>query len=168
MGSVSVTVVHPNESLIEGFYAAFAAGDHETMAAAYSDDARFSDPVFPELDAAGVRAMWRMFCTSGNRLDVTWSSVEGDDRQGSARWEAIYSFPKTGRRVDNKISASFEFADGRIVRHVDSFDLYRWTRMALGPMGLALGWTPIVQKQVRAQAAAQLARFRAKEGRAQS
>ncbi len=168
MESVSVSFVHPNEALIESFYAAFAAGDHETMAAAYSDEARFSDPVFPELDAAGVRAMWRMFCTSGNRLDVTWTSVQGDDRQGSARWEAIYSFPKTGRTVHNKIAASFEFSNGRVVRHLDRFDLYHWTRMALGPMGMALGWSPIVQKKIRAQAAAQLARFRANESRAQS
>jgi hypothetical protein len=33
--------------------------------------------------------------------------------------------------------------------------------MALGPMGAALGWTPVVQNQVRRQAMSQLRRFQA-------
>lgn len=54
-----------------------------------------------------------------------------------------------------------DYEDGLIVHHRDDFDLYRWARMALGPVGIALGWTPIVRNQVRGQAAAQLHRFRA-------
>lgn len=153
--------MHPNAQFIDGFYRAFSVKDHATMARSYSDTATFSDPVFPALDADQVRAMWRMFCESGNEITVSHYDVEADDHRGTARWEAIYEFPKTGRRVHNKIDASFEFAGGLITRHRDSFDLYRWTRMALGPLGTLLGWTPIVQNQVRAQAAAQLKRFRA-------
>jgi ketosteroid isomerase-like protein len=152
--------VHPNAELISGFYSAFAAGDHRTMGAAYSDRARFSDPVFPNLDADEARAMWRMFCTGGNDIAVTFGDVAADDRSGSARWEAVYDFPRTGRRVHNRIQAAFRFEDGRIVQHTDRFDLYRWTRMALGPVGALLGWTPIVRNKVRGQAAHQLARFR--------
>ena len=154
-------LVHPNEELITRFYSAFAAGDHATMAASYTDDASFSDPVFPQLSADEVRAMWRMFCTSGNDIKVDFSDVKADDRSGSALWEAVYRFPKTGREVHNKISASFLFRDGKIVRHVDHFDFYAWTRMALGPFGVALGWTPIVPSVVRKQAAAQLRHFQA-------
>jgi limonene-1,2-epoxide hydrolase len=157
--------MHPNRELIAGFYAAFAEGDHDTMERAYADDAAFSDPVFPELTADQVRAMWRMFCTSGNEIDITSSNIEADDSRGSAHWEAVYKFPGTGRRVHNVISASFEFEDGRITRHEDSFDLYKWTRMALGPIGVALGWSPIVRNKVRGQAAAQLRRFQAEEAR---
>lgn len=131
------------------------------MAKCYADDAKFSDPVFPELDAEGARAMWRMFCTSGNELGVTFHDVQAEDVSGSARWEAIYEFPKTGRRVHNKIQAAFSFRDGLIVTHRDEFDFYRWTRMALGPVGVGLGWSPFVKNQVRQQAARQLSRFRA-------
>ena len=155
--------MHPNAELITRFYESFAAGDHATMAASYSDDATFGDPVFPKLEADEVRAMWRMFTTSGNALDVMFADVTADDTSGSATWEAVYAFPKTGRKVHNKISASFQFRDGKIVRHRDHFDFYRWTRMALGPIGTTLGWTPIVQGQVRKQAASQLRRFRAGE-----
>ncbi len=153
-----------NEATISSFYRAFAAGDHRTMAAAYADDATFSDPVFPRLSADEVRSMWRMFCVGGSSLQVTFHDVSADATKGSARWDAKYEFPKTGRPVHNKIAASFRFRDGKIIQHTDEFDFYKWARMALGPVGTALGWSPIVKNQVRQQAAAQLARFRAEEG----
>ncbi len=153
--------MHPNEALISNFYKAFSEGDHSTMESSYVDDARFSDPVFPELDASQVRSMWRMFCTSGNDINVTFSDVKADDTDGSAHWEATYKFPKTGRLVHNKIDATFKFQGGKIASHTDNFDIYRWTRMALGPVGVLMGWTPMVKGQVRKQAASQLERFRA-------
>ena len=153
----------PNVELISGFYRAFAARDHATMASSYADNARFSDPVFPDLDADQARAMWRMFCVGGGDLEVTFGDVTADDSHATARWEARYKFPKTGRLVHNQISASFDLRDGLIVRHVDRFDLYKWTRMALGPPGLLLGWTALVKGQVRKQARTQLERFRAQE-----
>ena len=152
-----------NEELVTRFYEAFDAGDHVTMARCYADDATFSDPVFRDLNADEVRAMWRMFCTGGNEIEVRFSDVHADDARGSAKWEAVYDFPKTGRRVHNKISAQFVFDGGLIIRHRDSFDFYKWTRMALGPPGTLLGWTPIVQNQVRKQARAQLKGFQSKE-----
>ena len=39
---------------------------------------------------------------------------------------ATYTFSATGRTVVNRIRARFDFRDGKIVRHVDSFDLWRW------------------------------------------
>jgi hypothetical protein len=65
----------------------------------------------------------------------------------------------------NDIDATFRFDDaGLIADHRDSFDLWKWTRMALGPMGVALGWSPIVQGKVRSEAAAGLAQFRSARG----
>ncbi len=152
-------MTHANETLINDFYAAFARRDAAEMAAAYADDAEFSDPVFPRLDANETRGMWRMFCERGENLEISWRDVTADDEQGRALWEARYTFGATGRRVHNRIEATFELRDGVIVRHRDRFDFYRWSRMALGPMGMALGWTPIVRNQVRTQARRQLERF---------
>jgi limonene-1,2-epoxide hydrolase len=154
--------VHPNVELLDSFYSAFAAGDHETMASAYADTATFSDPVFPKLDAEEARAMWKMFCTSGNEIRLTYTNVQADDLKGSVEWEAVYRFPKTGREVNNRIQADFRFQDGKIVEHRDHFDLYAWMRMALGPVGVAAGWTPLLQSQVRKQAHNQLHRFMSK------
>jgi hypothetical protein len=70
-----------------------------------------------------------------------------------------YTFTQNGRHVDNDVRASFRFRDGLISEHRDEFGFYRWTRQALGPTGLLLGWSPIVQGSVRKQARARLDDF---------
>ena len=99
--------MHPNEALITRFYEAFAARDPEAMAACYHDDVRFSDEVFPDLRGPRAGAMWRMLCEAAEDLVVTFSDVEADDRTGAARWEAVYTFAATGRKVHNRIRARF-------------------------------------------------------------
>jgi len=152
-----------NARLIERFYEAFAQKDHQTMASSYAPQATFGDPVFRDLDHARTIAMWKMFCTGSKDLAVTSSEIQGTPTGGRARWDAHYTFPKTGRKVHNIIHASFDIEGGRIVRHEDRFDFYRWTRMALGPTGTALGWSPLVQNKVRQTAASQLEKFMAAE-----
>ena len=148
-----------NEQVIRSFYAAFQRRDHRAMAACYAPDARFTDPVFRTLEGPRVGAMWRMLCERATDLRVEVSNVVADGRTGSADWEARYTFSPTGRKVRNVIHASFEFAGGKISRHQDDFDLHAWARQALGPKGLLLGWTPIVQKAIRAQARRSLDAF---------
>jgi hypothetical protein len=58
--------------------------------------------------------------------------------------------------VHNVIDARFTFVAGRITRHVDSFDFWRWSRQALGPAGALLGWTPMLQGAVASRARASL------------
>ncbi|MFA5862348.1 MAG: nuclear transport factor 2 family protein [Candidatus Thermoplasmatota archaeon] len=155
--------MHPNAELVTRFYGAFQRRDADAMAACYLPDARFSDPVFQDLRGPQVPAMWRMLVGRAQDLEVTVRDITANDTRGLAHWEATYTFGKTGRRVHNKIAASFEFQDGKIARHMDAFDLYAWTRMALGPSGVLLGWTPLVQGRVRRKAAAGLAKFMAGE-----
>ncbi|MDI1448682.1 nuclear transport factor 2 family protein [Polyangium sp. 6x1] len=144
--------MNPNQALIEQFYRSFQKRDAEGMIACYHRDVTFTDSVFVGLDAAEVRGMWRMLCERGKDLTLEFSAVHADDSKGSAHWEAHYSFSATGRHVHNVIDASFEFRDGKIYRHTDRFDLWRWTRMALGPSGLVLGWTPFFQGALRKKA----------------
>jgi ketosteroid isomerase-like protein len=156
--------VHDNAALLTRFYTAFAERDGDAMAACYHPDAEFSDPVFPELKGKEPGAMWRMLTARADDLVVRFSGIEADDASGKAHWEADYTFSATGRFVKNVIDAEFTFEDGLIRTHVDTFDFYRWSRMALGPTGLFLGWTPIVKNKVRGQAGAQLQKFIAKHG----
>ena len=151
--------MHPNGELIEDFYRGFAAKDPAPMVAAYSDRARFTDPVFPDLSADQARGMWRMLTGRAKDLEVTFRDVTADDQRGRAHWEAHYTFLATGRKVHNIIDAEFEFDGGKIVRHVDRFDFWRWSRMALGPSGVLLGWTPFLQKKVQSTARKQLDKF---------
>ena len=53
------------------------------------------------------------------------------------------------------------FADGLISDHRDRFDLYAWARQAIGPVGVLLGWTPMIQGRIRAQARQGLEEFMA-------
>jgi hypothetical protein len=135
------------------------------MAACYRADAAFRDPVF-DLSGARVGAMWKMLCSRGVDPRVEFADVAADDSGGSADWQAWYVFSATGRHVHNIIRAHFRLVDGMIVEHVDEFDFWRWSRQALGPLGLMLGWTPLVQGKVRAQAAQALDRFMATNGAA--
>ena len=159
---MGAAVPHPNAVLIERFYDALGRRDAASMIACYAPEATFSDPVFLDLDAAGVAAMWRMLCARGKDLAVVASDIDADDRSGHAHWVATYTYSATGRPVENRIDAEFSFREGRIVRHVDRFDLWRWLRQAIGAKGALLGWLPPVQGGVRAQAAKALAEWRAK------
>lgn len=141
-----------NSALITRFYEAFAQLDAEAMTACYTDDVLFSDPAFGELRGAQVGDMWRMLTSRAKNFSVVFDQVRADDQTGSAHWVATYLFSQTGRTVVNDIQARFVFRDGKIYEHRDHFDMWRWSRQALGVKGLVLGWTPLVRNAVRAQA----------------
>lgn len=144
--------MHPNGEIIQRFYSCFQLRDGVCMSNYYHPEATFSDPVFGTLRGSEIGSMWRMLCGRAEDLEITFDVGHADDRSASAHWEARYTFGQTGRYVYNVIDASFKFQDGRIIRHVDRFNLWRWTRMALGPLGLFLGWTSFVQDRVRKSA----------------
>ena len=153
-----------NVALIERFYTAFQKRDADTMAACYADDVEFSDPVFPSLHGARAGGMWKMLCSRGADLEIEFRDVVADESKGAAHWEARYTFTATGRKVHNVIEARFTFLAGKIVRHVDEFDFWRWSRQALGPAGLLLGWTPLVKNATRKKAGEALDQYLAKRG----
>jgi len=108
--------------------------------------------------------MWHMLCERGKDLTLTFTNVRADDQTGSAHWEAAYTFSKTGRHVLNVIDAAFEFRQGRIAWHTDSFDLWKWSRMALGLPGVLLGWSSPMQAAIRREAVRGLESFIQKRG----
>lgn len=153
--------MHPNAQLLTGFYEAFQRQDAAAMAACYHPDAHFTDPVFPELRGDGPGDMWKMLCAQASDLRIAFSGIEADDAMGKAHWEAWYPFGPGKRPVHNVIDASFTFQDGKILRHIDTFDFWRWSRMALGAPGVLLGWSSFLQGKVQAQAGKGLAKFQA-------
>jgi ketosteroid isomerase-like protein len=150
---------HPNVVLLTGFYNAFNARDADAMATAYTDDATFTDPVFVGLAGGQIGAMWRMLCERGTDLRVEATDIQADTFEGRAHWQAWYTFARTARPVHNVIEATFQFRDGKIAAHRDRFDFWRWSRQALGPSGVMLGWTPIVRSAVRKQARSGLDKY---------
>ena len=153
-----------NLDLLDRFYAAFDRHDGDAMAACYTADATFSDPVFTDLGAGEPGAMWRMLTARSSDLSVELVDRAAAADTGSAHWIARYTFAQTGRQVVNDVRSTFRFRDGLIAEQRDDFDLYRWTRQAFGPTGVILGWTPIVQGGVRRKARASLDQFLARQG----
>ena len=149
---------HPNAQLIARFYTAFNAHDAKIMGACYAPDVEFSDEVFPELHGSQATGMWRMLCTQGKDLKIVASKIQANDTCGSAHWDAWYTF-STGRKVHNIVEARFTFKNGLVVRHIDSFDFWAWSRQALGPAGTLLGWTSLLKAKVRRTAARGLEKF---------
>jgi ketosteroid isomerase-like protein len=156
--------MHPHAELIQTFYKAFQNRDAAAMGACYAPDVCFSDPVFQDLRGFRARAMWQMLCERGKDLELEWSGIEANDQVGRAAWQAWYTFSGTGRSVHNRITARFEFADGKIRAHKDSFNLWKWAGQALGIKGQLLGWAPPVQNAIRKQAAKGLDDFITKRG----
>lgn len=134
------------------------------MISCYHDDVIFQDPAFGKLFGAEAKAMWGMLLSNATDLQITYNKVHGSNQAGSAHWEAKYTFSKTGREVHNKIDASFKFRDGLIMEHRDDFNFWKWSSMALGPIGVLLGFTPIVKKKVRNSARKALKTYCKKHG----
>jgi limonene-1,2-epoxide hydrolase len=130
------------KQIIDEFYTAFQNLDAEKMVSFYHSQVEFEDPAFGKLKGERAKNMWRMLCKSSKDLEINFSSIQANDENGSASWEAHYNFSKTGRKVHNIISAEFKFKDGKIIEHRDNFSLYRWSLQAFGLKGLILGWTP--------------------------
>ncbi|WP_428232987.1 nuclear transport factor 2 family protein [Flavobacterium sp.] len=152
--------MNANEALITKFYTAFANADAQTMSECYHPKIHFIDPAFGLLKGDQVTAMWKMLILkSKGNLKVEFSDVKADDFSGAAKWIATYNFSKTNRNVINKITAEFAFQDGLIIKHTDSFDVWKWSKQAFGPMGYLLGWTGFFQKKIQEQALLSLRKF---------
>ena len=59
----------------------------------------------------------------------------------------------------NQIKAAFLIENGKIVKHVDTFSFYKWSKQALGTGGLLLGWTRLLKNKVRQGAMKSLTDF---------
>jgi len=148
-----------NQQLITRFYTALNKADFKTIQDCYHDDAVFFDPVFQDLNSAEVRDMWEMLCKSAKNFSVVFSEVIADKEYGTCKWIAHYAFSQTGKKVINNVKAYFKFHEGKIIEHTDHFDLWKWSRQALGLPGWILGWNEVLQKKIRKKAQDNLATF---------
>lgn len=156
--------MNKNQQLIERFYTAFSNQDGQTMADCYHQQAQFNDPVFGILDRTSTVAMWTMLLErSKGNLKIEYLNSNATDDKGTVTWVATYNFSKTQRKVVNVIQASFEFKDGLIYRHTDTFNLWKWSKQAFGIKGLLFGWTSFMQDKIRKQAKTALTEYQSKK-----
>jgi ketosteroid isomerase-like protein len=139
-----------HKELINKFYTAFSNSDFKEMASCYHQNIIFEDPAFGILNGESANKMWQMLIErSKGNIQITFSDVIADEFSGSAKWIATYNFTQTNRKVVNIIDAKFEFRDGLIIKHTDYFDLYKWSKQALGWKGFLLGWTNFMKNKIR-------------------
>ena len=154
--------MQPKE-IIEAFYTAFQNHDAEAMVSLYADDVKFSDPVFQDLRGEEARDMWRMLIERGGEdLKIFFGDVLADNHLAITRWEGTYTFKPTGRQIRNRLKASFEIENGKIISHQDCFSLMRWFMMAFGTKGIFYGIFPPARKKLRMQAMKLLKEYREK------
>jgi ketosteroid isomerase-like protein len=155
-----------NEQIIRKFYESFAQNNADEMISCYHDEIEFSDPAFGLLKGVEAKNMWKMLIerAKGN-LKIEFSNISANGKTGSADWTADYLFSKTGRNVHNEIHAEFEFKDGKIFRHTDTFDIWKWSKQALGIPGVLLGWSPFMQNKIRQNARESLHEYIAKSAK---
>ncbi len=150
-----------SEALIRRFYDAFAALDGAAMVACYHDQISFSDPVFPDLRGTEPGAMWRMLTGAAARsggMRLEYRIAYADERRAQVLWEADYLF-RGGRRVHNRVRSTLTVWDDAIVRQVDEFAFWAWSRQALGVTGWLFGGLPPYRRAVQRAARTQLERF---------
>jgi ketosteroid isomerase-like protein len=147
---------------VAAFYDAFRVHDSEAMAALYSENVEFRDPVFPSLRGKDAKGMWLMLCRKGESdLKLDYTILSATDKQVVVQWDARYTF-RRGRVVHNQVLATLFVESGKICHHVDQYSLWKWSAQALGPMGCIFGWTSFFQKKIRHQAARTLQSYMAK------
>jgi len=138
-----------HQELLEHFYHSFKYKNVEDMIACYHDDIEFTDPAFGKLKGEEVKNMWRMLLSRNTSLTIDYDNISADAIKGKAHWVATYIFTQTNKKVTNKVTGAFEFKDGKIIRHTDSFDLSVWAKQALGFKATILDTLGILQRSIQ-------------------
>lgn len=139
-----------NKELVNHFYTAFSNGNANEMLECYHDDVVFQDPVFGTLKGERAFKMWEMLLSQKKEdTKISFNTIEVNGENAKANWVAEYVYGDKKRNVVNKVTANFKFKDGKIIEHVDYFDLWTWTKQALGVSGCLLGWTPFMKNKIQ-------------------
>jgi len=136
------------------FYDALARRDGAAMAAMYSADATFEDPVF-RLKGEEIGKMWTGLVGRARDFSVAYTIAQAASGRGTVEWTARYLFAGE-RPVVNVIVSEIEFVGERISRQVDRFDFPRWAAQALGTPGRLFGRFGWFQRTVSRKVARRL------------
>ncbi len=149
-----------NSELIETFYTSFSNADFKGMVECYHEDIVFEDPAFGKLKGERAAKMWEMLLSQKKSdIKISFNSIEATTENGKANWVAEYYYGK--RKVVNNISANFKFKDGKIIEHIDTFDLWKWTKQAMGTTGYLMGWSSFMKNKIQKTVNKRLDKFMA-------
>ncbi|MBC8075712.1 MAG: nuclear transport factor 2 family protein [Chloroflexales bacterium] len=147
-------VAQRQRQITRQFFDRLAARDLPGMQALYHPDIQYRNPLLA-LHGAQVAALWRMWWR--DLPDVRVVCTDSGIRSGGAYWDAVYTYPPTGRRVEQHLTADLTFADGAIIQHVDRFNVHEWAGQAYGAVGGVIGGWRLFKWRLAAHARARLA-----------
>ena len=151
------------EQIIHKFYTAFQKRDAKGMAECYHEQIEFSDPAFGTLNGSEAALMWKMLCRSSGDLQVEYKIRSIKENSARVHWEAFYTYGKEKRKVHNKVEATLEFKDDKIIRHKDKYSLWKWAAQTMGLNGIIIGGTSFFKKRLQKQSKEMLQRFLSKK-----
>ena len=150
-----------SETTIHQLYTSIAAGAIPGIEACYAPKVKFHDPVFGTLTNHEVLKMWKMLIEkSKGNLTIDYTILKTNEHKGTAEWTATYTFGKKKRKVKNHIKSEFYFKEGLIIRQNDDFNIWTWSKQALGWSGIFLGWTGYLHRKIQKQAINSLKNFK--------
>lgn len=153
-----------HSKLLLKFYTSFRNHDPQGMVDCYHEQISFTDPAFGTLKKDKAGDMWKMLLErGGDNLDITFSDIQTSGDTGQAKWTAHYTFGPKKRPVVNKINSNFIFQENKIIQHIDDFNLWAWSRQALGLPGLFLGWSPFLKHKIQKQSNGLLNKYQSHE-----
>lgn len=139
-----------NKEIIKKFYTSFSNGNIKGMLECYHEDIVFQDEIFGRLEGERAFKMWEMLLSQKKEdTIINFDNIQATNENGKANWVAEYIYGDKKRKVINKVSANFKFKDGKIIEHIDTFNLWKWTRQALGASGFLIGWTPFMKNKIQ-------------------
>lgn len=150
-----------NKSIIKKLLKAYGNKDYPAIAKCYHQDVRFIDPIFGHIKGQNVFSMWKTLINNNNgKLKIKAIEILTTDYLGSAKWIITYKHSKTNRQIVNVITSNFHFKDGLIIKHVDDFDIWKWSKQAFGFSGYLFGWTGYMQQKLHDNALDTLRNFK--------
>lgn len=119
----------------------------------------FFEGSFERQGRESVGAMWRAWLRSMPDARIVCDDIRASHEHASAYWTVDYTLPNSFGRVQQRISADLSFAEGKIIRHRDRFNLHEWASREYGTPGSLLGGKRAFQKWAVARERARLAAF---------
>ena len=139
-----------HHKLIKKFYTSFSDGNSKEMVECYHENIVFQDPVFGTLKGERAIKMWEMLLSKKkDDTKISFDNIQTSVKNGKANWVAEYVYGQNNRKVINRVSTDFKFKEGKIIEHIDTFDLWKWTRQAMGILGYLIGWTPFMKSKIQ-------------------
>lgn len=153
--------VDNNYQLIDRFYTALASRDIDTMLSCYHENVIYNDVGFGIQKGENAGTVWRFLIENGDKnAIINVSDIQISETKGQAIWTAKYTFGQ--RKIKNKITANFQFKNGKIIYHKDDYDLWKWSQQAFGLVGYLIGWSPLFRWLIRWQMQRLLSNYKSK------